>query len=53
MDQVSNELNLKISRIFYEIYGERFRPRPAMVRKVDAGHFGRKTGKGWFDYSKK
>jgi 3-hydroxybutyryl-CoA dehydrogenase len=53
MDQVSNELNLKISRIFHEIYGERFRPRPAMVRKVDAGHFGRKTGKGWFDYGKK
>ncbi len=52
MDNISNELNLKIARIFHEIYGERFRPRPAMVRKVDAGHFGRKTGKGWFDYSK-
>lgn len=52
MDQISNELNLKIARIFHEIYGERFRPRPSMVRKVDAGHFGRKTGKGWFDYSK-
>jgi 3-hydroxybutyryl-CoA dehydrogenase len=52
MDQISNELNLKISRIFHEIYGERFRPRPAMVRKVDAGHFGRKTGKGWLDYGK-
>jgi 3-hydroxybutyryl-CoA dehydrogenase len=52
MDQISNELNLKISRIFHEIYGERFRPRPAMVRKVDAGHYGRKTGKGWLDYNK-
>lgn len=53
MDQISNELNLKIARIFQEIYGERFRPRPALVRKVDAGNFGRKTGKGWFDYTKK
>lgn len=53
MDQISNELNLKIARIFHEAYGDRFLPRPAMVRKVDAGHFGRKTGKGWFDYSKK
>jgi len=53
MDQISNELNLKICRIFQENYGERFRPRPALVRKVDAGHFGRKTGKGWFDYTKK
>lgn len=52
MDVISNELNLKIVRIFHEVYGERFRPRPAMVRKVDAGHFGRKTGNGWFDYRK-
>ncbi len=50
MDTVSNELNLKIMRIFHENYGERFLPRPALVRKVDAGHFGRKTGKGWFNY---
>ncbi len=53
MDQVSNDLNLKIARIFHEAYGERCRPRPAMVKKVDAGHYGRKTGKGWFDYTKK
>lgn len=53
MDQISNELNLKIARIFHGIYGDRFLPRPALVRKVDAGHFGRKTGKGWFDYTKK
>ena len=52
MDQISNELNLKIFRIFQEEYGERFRPRPVLVRKVEAGHFGRKTGKGWFDYNK-
>ena len=53
MDQISNELNLQVMKIFQESYGERFRPRPALVRKVDAGHFGRKTGKGWFDYTKK
>ena len=50
MDQVSNDLSLKVCRILQETYGERFRPRPALVRKVDAGHLGRKTGKGWFDY---
>jgi len=53
MDLTSNELNLKVGRILYEAYGERFRPRSALVKKVDAGHYGRKTGKGWFDYSKK
>lgn len=51
MDNVSNDLALKVVRILHESYGERFRPRPALVRKVDAGHFGRKTKKGWFDYS--
>jgi len=52
MDQVSNDLNLKIARIFHENYGDRFLPRPALVKKVDAGHLGRKAGKGWFDYNK-
>lgn len=52
MDQISNDLNLKVFQIFQENYGERFRPRPALIRKVDAGHVGRKVGKGWFDYTK-
>ena len=53
MDQISNDLNLRIYRIFQEVYGDRFHPRPALVRKVDAGHLGRKTGKGWFTYDNK
>lgn len=53
MDQVSNDLNLKIARIFHDVYGERCRPRPALVRKVDAGHYGKKAGKGWFVYEEK
>ncbi len=52
MDQVSNDLTLKVVRTFQELYGDRFVPRPALVRKVDAGHLGRKSGKGWFDYQK-
>jgi len=53
MDQTANDLNIKIGKILQEAYGDRFRPRPAMVKKVDAGHLGRKTGKGWLDYGKK
>ncbi|UCF57557.1 MAG: 3-hydroxyacyl-CoA dehydrogenase family protein [Deltaproteobacteria bacterium] len=53
MDLTSNDLNLKVGQILHEGYGERFRPRPALVKKADAGHFGRKTGKGWYDYGKK
>lgn len=53
MDLTSNELNLKVGKILQEGYGDRFHPRPAMVKKVGAGHFGRKTGRGWYDYGKK
>ncbi|MFC1824530.1 3-hydroxyacyl-CoA dehydrogenase family protein [Thermodesulfobacteriota bacterium] len=52
MDITANDLNLKVGKILHEGYGDRFHPRPTLVKKVDAGHFGRKTGKGWFDYSK-
>lgn len=53
MDNTHNDLLLKVVRILHDSYGERFRPRPALVRKVDAGHTGRKVKKGWYDYSKK
>lgn len=50
MDLTSNELNLKVGEILHNAYGDRFKPRPALVKKVDAGHFGRKTGRGWHQY---
>ena len=53
MDLTANDLNLSIQEILYNAYGERFRPRPILKQKVDAGHLGRKTGRGWYDYSKK
>lgn len=52
MDLTSNDLNLMIQRILYDAYGERFRPRPILKQKVDAGHLGRKTGRGWYGYKK-
>jgi 3-hydroxybutyryl-CoA dehydrogenase len=37
----------------YELTGdERFRPSPALEAKVRAGELGRKTGRGWYEYSK-
>jgi len=50
MDLVTNELILDIQNILQEAYGSRFMPRPVLKQKVDAGHSGRKTGRGWFDY---
>lgn len=51
MDLTSNDLNLWVQEILFEAYGERFRPRPVLKQKVNAGHLGRKTGRGWHDYS--
>ncbi len=53
MDLTTNTLNLQVQEILYKSYGERFRPRPILKQKVDANHIGRKTGRGWYDYSKK
>jgi 3-hydroxybutyryl-CoA dehydrogenase len=53
MDLTNNNLNLKIGRNLFEAYGERCRPSLSLIKKVDAGHLGKKTGKGWYDYAKK
>ncbi|MBU4275882.1 MAG: 3-hydroxyacyl-CoA dehydrogenase family protein [Proteobacteria bacterium] len=50
MDLTSNDLNLRVQQILFNAYGERFRPRPGLKQKVDAGHLGRKSGRGWFRY---
>jgi len=50
MDLTSNDLNLSVQQILYDTYGERFRPRPILIQKVNANHLGRKTGQGWFEY---
>jgi len=34
-----------------EVYGDRFNPPQIMRNLVNAGHLGRKTGRGWYDYS--
>jgi 3-hydroxybutyryl-CoA dehydrogenase len=34
-----------------EAYGDRFRPTATIRNLVNANHLGRKTGRGWYDYS--
>jgi 3-hydroxybutyryl-CoA dehydrogenase len=53
MDLVGVDVGLDVSRSFYEqSFGEpRWRPSPITVRTVAAGHVGRKSGRGYYDYS--
>jgi 3-hydroxybutyryl-CoA dehydrogenase len=51
-DIVSLDNAVAVCSVLYEEYGERFKPAPILKRKVAAKHYGRKTKKGWYDYSK-
>jgi 3-hydroxybutyryl-CoA dehydrogenase len=52
MDLVGVDIGLEISKSFFEqSFGEpRWRPSPIAARYVAAGLYGRKTGRGYYDY---
>ncbi len=50
VDLVGLDTRLKILRYLHATLGEKFRPCPLMVKFVDAGWLGRKTGRGVYEY---
>ncbi|MFO7894115.1 MAG: 3-hydroxybutyryl-CoA dehydrogenase [Longimicrobiales bacterium] len=51
-DFVGIDTLFKIAEIMYEEYAEaRFAPPPLLRRMVTLGYYGRKTGRGFYDYS--
>ena len=50
-DLIGLDVCLDILRVLQDGFGDpKYRPCPLLVKKVDAGHLGRKSGRGFFTY---
>ena len=53
MDLIGIDTNFAVTESIYRAFNEtpKFRPSPIQRQKVEAGELGRKTGKGFYDYT--
>src|SRR5674476_543001 len=55
MDLIGMDINLSVTQSMYDAFGktERFAPSPLQIEKVKNNELGKKTGKGFYNYSDK
>lgn len=53
MDHVGNDINFAVTSSLFESFHQdaKFRPNRIQQQKVDAGHLGKKTGRGFYNYN--
>lgn len=53
MDLVGNDINFAVTSSLFESFHQdaKFRPSRTQQQKVDAGHLGKKSGKGFYNYN--
>jgi 3-hydroxybutyryl-CoA dehydrogenase len=53
-DFIGLDTCLSILEVLQEGFGDpKYRPCPLLRRMVDAGHLGRKSGRGFYEYARK
>ncbi len=53
LDEVGIDVGVKVGKILHDAFGERMAPPPGIERLVEDERFGKKNGRGFYDYAGK